>query len=92
MLRSVAETAEGLGEDGDAWRRLFGSSSTHFDALLDDVFAPIIHLPSHPIRSARFGIPAATPATLLASASGPGAPARCSAGSRHMRSAVSTAR
>ena len=66
MLRSVAETAEGLGEDGDAWRRLFGSSSAHFDALRDDLFAPIVHLPRHPIRLVRFGIPAATPATLLA--------------------------
>ncbi len=68
MVRSVEETARGLGEDGAAWKRVFGSSSAHFGALLDDVLAPIIHLPRHPFRLARFGIPAAAPATVLARA------------------------
>jgi phytoene dehydrogenase-like protein len=66
MLRSIEETANGLGEDGAAWKRVFGSSSANFGSLLDDMFAPIIHLPRHPLRLARFGIPAAAPATLLA--------------------------
>ncbi len=65
MLRSIEETADGLGEDGGAWRRVFGPSA-HFEDLLDDVLRPILHLPRHPIRLARFGIPAAAPATLLA--------------------------
>jgi phytoene dehydrogenase-like protein len=65
MLRSLEETAAGLGEDGGAWRRVF-SPSAHFEELLEDMLAPIIHLPRHPIRLARFGIPAAAPATLLA--------------------------
>jgi phytoene dehydrogenase-like protein len=65
MVRSIEETAEGLGEDGPAWRRVFRPSS-HFEDLLDDVLQPIIHLPRHPLRLARFGIPAAAPATLLA--------------------------
>ncbi len=66
MVRSIERTARGLGEDGSAWLRAFGSSSAHFDALLGDILAPILHLPRHPIRLARFGIPAAAPATLLA--------------------------
>jgi phytoene dehydrogenase-like protein len=66
MVRSIERTARGLGEDGTAWLRAFGSSSAHFDALLDDILAPIVHLPRHPVRLARFGIPAAAPATLLA--------------------------
>jgi phytoene dehydrogenase-like protein len=66
MLRSVEETARGLGEDGPAWKRVFGSPSASFGALLDDMFRPIVHVPRHPIRLARFGIPAAAPATLLA--------------------------
>jgi phytoene dehydrogenase-like protein len=66
MVKSIEETAEGLGEDGAAWRRLFGSSSEHFDELNEDTLRPIIHLPRHPLRLARFGIPAAAPATLLA--------------------------
>ena len=65
MVRSVEETARGLGEDGPAWRRIFGSSSAHFGELLEDMFAPIIHVPRHPVRLARFGIPAATPASVL---------------------------
>ena len=66
LVRSVERTAESLGEDGSAWRRLFGSSSAHMDELADDIFRPFLHLPSHPIRLVRFGLPAATPATMLA--------------------------
>jgi phytoene dehydrogenase-like protein len=68
MVRSVDQTAQGLGEDGRAWKRVFGSPSANFGALLEDMLAPIIHLPRHPLRLARFGIPAAAPATLLARA------------------------
>jgi phytoene dehydrogenase-like protein len=66
MVRSIERTAQGLGEDGDAWKRLFGSSSAHFESLLEDMLAPIIHVPRHPLRLVRFGIPAAAPAALLA--------------------------
>ena len=66
MVRSIEETARGLGEDGTAWKRVFGSSSANYGALLEDMLAPIIHVPRHPLRLARFGIPAAAPATLLA--------------------------
>jgi phytoene dehydrogenase-like protein len=68
MTHSVEETARGLREDGKAWKRVFGSSSANFGALLDDMLAPIIHAPRHPFRLARFGIPAAAPATVLARA------------------------
>jgi phytoene dehydrogenase-like protein len=66
MTHSVEETARRLGEDGKAWKRVFGSSSANFGALLDDMLAPIIHVPRHPFRLVRFGIPAAAPATVLA--------------------------
>jgi phytoene dehydrogenase-like protein len=66
MVRSIDETAAGLDEDGKAWRRVFGSPSANFAALLDDMLAPILHLPKHPLRLARFGIPAAAPASVLA--------------------------
>jgi phytoene dehydrogenase-like protein len=69
MVRSIEETARGLGErDGSAWKRLFGSSSSNFGALLDDMMAPLIHFPRHPFLLARFGIPAAAPASLVARA------------------------
>jgi phytoene dehydrogenase-like protein len=66
MVRSIDETAQGLGEDGTAWKRVFGSASANYGALLEDMLAPIIHLPRHPLRLARFGIAAAAPATVLA--------------------------
>jgi phytoene dehydrogenase-like protein len=66
MVRSIEQTAAGLGDDGPAWRRVFGSASAHFEDLLEDMLATIIHFPKHPLRLAHFGIPAAAPASLLA--------------------------
>jgi phytoene dehydrogenase-like protein len=66
MARSIDRTAEELGDDGDAWRRVFGSPSAHFGDLLEDVLEPVVHIPRHPLRLVRFGLPAAAPATLLA--------------------------
>jgi phytoene dehydrogenase-like protein len=66
LVRSIEATAEGLGEDGAAWRRVFGSPSAHFEGLLEDIMKPVLHLPRHPLRLVRFGLPAAAPATLLA--------------------------
>jgi len=66
MLRSIADTAAGLGVDGRTWERVFSSPSRGFAALSEDIMRPLLHVPRHPLRLARFGLPAATPATLLA--------------------------
>ncbi len=66
MVRSIAETGAGLGEDGRTWQRVFGSPSRGFGELSEDIMRPILHVPRHPLRLLRFGLPAATPATLLA--------------------------
>ena len=66
MVRSIEETAAGLGEAGRAWKRTFGPSSACFDELTEDILVPFLHPPRHPIRLARFGVRAAMPATLLA--------------------------
>lgn len=66
MLRSVEETVAGLGAAGPAWRRLFGPPAKRFDALCEDIMGPLPHLPRHPLVLARFGLPSAMPATLLA--------------------------
>jgi phytoene dehydrogenase-like protein len=66
VLRSIEDTARGLGEDGRTWERVFGSPSRGFGELSEDIMRPILHLPRHPLRLARFGLPAATSATLLA--------------------------
>lgn len=67
LVRSVEETAAGLGKDGPAWRRLFGPLGANFEALnADDLAGPVVHLPRHPLLLLRLGIPALLPATLLA--------------------------
>jgi phytoene dehydrogenase-like protein len=66
LARPIGETAEGLGRDGAAWRRVFGSPSAHFEQLLEDIMRPVLHLPRHPLRLVRFGLPAVAPATVLA--------------------------
>ena len=68
MSRSIEATAQGLGRDGAAWKRLFAGPSAHFDSLLPDLMQPMLHLPRHPIRLTRFGIPALAPATTIARA------------------------
>jgi phytoene dehydrogenase-like protein len=68
MLRSIDETARGLGPDGAGWRRAFARASSTFDALTDDLFEPILHVPRHPLRLVDFGLRAAAPATALARA------------------------
>ncbi|HKJ35169.1 MAG TPA: NAD(P)/FAD-dependent oxidoreductase [Solirubrobacterales bacterium] len=65
LVRSIEETAASLGEDGHAWRRLFARPADGFDQLNEDLVEPILHVPKHPLRLARFGIPAAMPASLL---------------------------
>ena len=42
--------------------------SRGFDALSEDILRPVLHLPRHPLRLARFGLRAALPATALARA------------------------
>lgn len=66
MLRSVEATAAGLGAAGARWRRVFGAPARGYDALSEDFYRPLLHLPRHPLRLARFGLPAAMPATALA--------------------------
>jgi phytoene dehydrogenase-like protein len=65
MVQSLAATAALLGEDGRRWTRLFGSISEGLDDLLVDVLRPA-HVPSHPLRLARFGLPALVPAAWIA--------------------------
>ncbi|MFF9813085.1 phytoene desaturase family protein [Streptomyces sp. NPDC014006] len=66
LLRSMERTVRGLGADGPAWERLFAPLTDDFDALLDDVLRPVVHLPAHPLRLGRFGVRALQPATAVA--------------------------
>src|SRR5215213_4604889 len=66
MLRSIDDTAAGLGEDGRAWRRVFGAPARALERLVDDIFRPLLHVPKHPLALLGFGLRAAAPANLLA--------------------------
>jgi phytoene dehydrogenase-like protein len=66
MLRSIEATAAGLGAAGPAWHRLFGPPARGYDALAEDIYRPVLHLPRHPVKLSRFGLAALAPATLLA--------------------------
>jgi phytoene dehydrogenase-like protein len=67
LERSVAATAEGLGVDAAAYRRLMGPIVNDWDRLLPGILAPLrLRSARHPIAMARFGIFALLPARLLA--------------------------
>lgn len=66
--RSVARTAVGLGADGDRWERVFGGLVSRFDDISEDFLRPLLRLPRHPLRLARFGSLALLPAATLARA------------------------
>jgi len=64
--RRLDATAEGLGHDGDRYRRLVGSLAAHFDATVEGVLAPLLPWPRRPLRMARFGPTAVRSASALA--------------------------
>ncbi|MET9288990.1 phytoene desaturase family protein [Nocardia beijingensis] len=66
LLRSVAETAAGLGGDSRVWRLLFERTAAGYEQMSGDIMRPLLRVPRHPISLARFGIPALAPAALLA--------------------------
>ena len=66
VWRSVEDTAAALGRDERGWRSLFGSLARRFGEITADFMRPILHVPDHPLLMARFGLPSALPASLLA--------------------------
>ena len=66
LYRSVEDTAAGLGRDGARWRRMFGRPSAEYDMLAYDIMRPLLHVPSHPLALARFGLPTLLPGSAFA--------------------------
>lgn len=55
LLRSVNETAKGLGCDAEAYRRLMKPIAADWSKLVPAILGPL-RLPRHPIALARFGL------------------------------------
>ncbi|MBF4161357.1 phytoene desaturase family protein [Nocardioides acrostichi] len=66
VVRSVAETAAGLGADEGSYRHLFGALDDRFDAIAVEFLQPVLHVPRHPFALARFGAYSLLPAGTLA--------------------------
>ena len=64
--QSVRRTAEGLGRDGRRWQAVFGPLSERFHDIAADFLRPMLHVPEHPVKLARFGAFSALPAGVLA--------------------------
>lgn len=64
LHRSIDETCDGLGADGDRWRRLIGPMADRWPQLAPQLLAPIVSVPRHPLTLASFGIRALPPATM----------------------------
>jgi phytoene dehydrogenase-like protein len=66
--RSLGDTAEQLGADGRAYRRLLEPLLADWETLAGELMGPIPHLPRHPLSLARFGLAALRSAKSLAEA------------------------
>jgi phytoene dehydrogenase-like protein len=55
LERSVDETAAGLGDDGAAWRKLYGPLTAHADIFLGETLGPIRPFTRHPLVMSSFG-------------------------------------
>ncbi len=58
LERSVEATAAGLGEDGEAYRRLVGRVADDWARIEEGILGPVLRLPRHPLALARFGFSA----------------------------------
>ena len=66
VVPSMDETAASLGNDGPAYRRLFGPLVRDVDKVLPTLLGPLRAPPRHPLAMARLGIPGLLPVTRLA--------------------------
>jgi phytoene dehydrogenase-like protein len=65
LYQDIDVTAEHLGDDSRAYRRLMQPLAKNWEKLANEFLQPMLHLPRHPLTLARFGIPAICPATVL---------------------------
>lgn len=66
LHRSIGETAENLGVDGVAYRRMMEPLADRWDHLALEILGPMLHVPRYPILLAGFGLNALKSASWLA--------------------------
>lgn len=54
--RDIERTAQGLGRDGEAWKRLIGPLADRVDELIAVALNPLLRLPPHPVLMTQFGL------------------------------------
>lgn len=64
--RDLDRTVDGLGADGDAYRKFYQPWLDNTEALTDLALRPLLRVPKHPLVGARFGLSSAAPATTTA--------------------------
>ncbi|HUF36960.1 MAG TPA: NAD(P)/FAD-dependent oxidoreductase [Anaerolineales bacterium] len=64
--RDLDRTADSLGRDGRAYRRMMRRYVENWPGLMDDFLGPLPLPPKHPVLMTRFGLTALQPATMLA--------------------------
>jgi phytoene dehydrogenase-like protein len=65
LYRNLDRTADGLGADGEKYRRLVRSLVDHAGTTMAQVLGPLPLLPAHPIRLGTFGLPGLLPASVV---------------------------
>jgi phytoene dehydrogenase-like protein len=66
LTRSLDETAEQMGVDCKAWRRVIGPFADGFSKLSEAFLGPVARPPRHPLVMARFGLAGMWPVSGLA--------------------------
>jgi len=66
LERDVGEAVRALGEDGKAWERMVRPFVGHWSEFAPEILRPILRIPRHPFRLARFGLPGLLPARFFA--------------------------
>ena len=66
LERSIDVTANSLGPDAKAWRRVVGPLVRHWDELTSSILGPMLRPPRHPVVMTGFGVRALWPAKVLA--------------------------
>jgi phytoene dehydrogenase-like protein len=58
LERDLAATEHALGEDGKTWRNLMQPAADDWQEFAEDTLGPLLRMPRHPLRRARFGLSA----------------------------------